>query len=381
MSGSPQERARFGYIDNLRSTMIVWVVAFHTAITYSHIGAWYYSDPAPVDQASSVIFLTLEVHSQAFFMGLLFLLAGYFVPGAFDRKGFGRFMTDRFVRLGVPSLIYIFAVQPLMLHYLLHYGSGGSLADYYRGFLASRDWLTGAGPMWFAIALLIFSLIYGLFRTFVPGKKRPSASAAPGLAALMAAGLLIAVFAFLIRIVEPMGANVLYFQPAFFAQYIALFAAGIVAYRNDWLARLPTQFGYRLLAGAAILGPAAWFALLVLGGGLEKGIAPFIGGWHWQSAGYALWESLFCMAFSVGLIVLYRERFNGSGRLSKLLSANSFGIYFLHPPVVVAVSQAFIWLALPPLVKWLVVVPLAFLAALAIVHLVVRRMPLLRRIV
>src|ERR1019366_8204131 len=105
MPGQAQSNARLGYIDNLRSTMIVWVVVFHTAITYSHIGSWYYSDPKPADEVSSFVFLTLEVHSQAFFMGLLFLLAGYFVSGAFDRKGIRRFMADRFVRLGVPSLV------------------------------------------------------------------------------------------------------------------------------------------------------------------------------------------------------------------------------------------------------------------------------------
>ena len=95
MLSQPQSNSRLGYIDNLRSTMIVWVVAFHTAITYSHIGSWYYCDPKPVGKVSSIIFLTFEVHSQAFFMGILFLLAGYFVPGSFDRKGFRRFMpTD-----------------------------------------------------------------------------------------------------------------------------------------------------------------------------------------------------------------------------------------------------------------------------------------------
>src|ERR1035438_3593585 len=96
MSNQPQSSVRLGYIDNLRSTMIIWVVVFHTAITYSHIGSWYYSDPTPTGKVSSITFLTFEVHSQAFFMGILFLLAGYFVPASFDRKGFRRFMADRF---------------------------------------------------------------------------------------------------------------------------------------------------------------------------------------------------------------------------------------------------------------------------------------------
>ncbi|HXR03991.1 MAG TPA: acyltransferase family protein [Verrucomicrobiae bacterium] len=258
MSGQPQSNTRLGYIDNLRSTMIVWVVAFHTAITYSHIGSWYYNDPTPVDKISSIVFLTFEAHSQAFFMGILFLLAGYFVPGAFDRKGFRRFMTDRFIRLGVPSLLYIFGIQPFLMHYLLHAGKGG-IVDYYHTFLASGDWLTGGGPMWFAIALLIFSLVYGLFRIIVPAMGNFSALPAPGLAGLMCTGLVIAMCAFLIRTAEPMGKSFLYFQPAFFAQYIVMFVLGIVAYRNDWLARLPRRFGYGMLIGVAILSPIKLF--------------------------------------------------------------------------------------------------------------------------
>jgi peptidoglycan/LPS O-acetylase OafA/YrhL len=380
MSSQPQSNVRFGYLDNLRSTMIVWVVAFHTAITYSHIGSWYYSDPKPAGKISSIIFLTFEVHSQAFFMGILFLLAGYFVPGSFDRKGLRRFMTDRFVRLGLPSLLYIFGVQPFLLHYLLQAGKDGMM-NYYRAFLASGDWLTGAGPMWFAIALLIFCLVYGLFRIVVPVKPGRCVLPVPGLAGLMSTGLVIAVFAFLIRTREPMGKGFLYFQPAFFTQYIVLFALGIVAYRNNWFVSLPKRLGYGLLIGAAILSPIAWFALLVFGGGLQHGIANYVGGWRWQSAGYALWESLFCMAICVGFLVLYREHFDSRGRLSKLMSDNSFRIYFIHPPVVIAVSQMFGGLPLPPLAKWLVVAPVAFLATLAVVHLVLRRTPLLRRII
>ena len=84
-AGSPPATSRtnrLDYIDNLRSTMVFLVVAFHTTITYSHIGSWYYNAPGNVDIASAVTFFAFEAHCQAFFMGLVFLLAGYFVPGS-----------------------------------------------------------------------------------------------------------------------------------------------------------------------------------------------------------------------------------------------------------------------------------------------------------
>jgi len=42
--------------------------------------------------------------NAAFFMDLLFLISGYFVPGAFDRKRVGIFLKDRLLRLGIPLL-------------------------------------------------------------------------------------------------------------------------------------------------------------------------------------------------------------------------------------------------------------------------------------
>jgi fucose 4-O-acetylase-like acetyltransferase len=43
---------------------------------------------------------------QGYFMGLLFMIAGYFVAGSYDRKGFGLFVGERFKRLIIPTLIY-----------------------------------------------------------------------------------------------------------------------------------------------------------------------------------------------------------------------------------------------------------------------------------
>jgi len=36
-------------------------------------------------------------------MGFFFLLAGYFTPRSLERKGYGHFLCDRFLRLGLPA--------------------------------------------------------------------------------------------------------------------------------------------------------------------------------------------------------------------------------------------------------------------------------------
>jgi len=51
--------------------------------------------------------------NQAYFMGLLFLLSGYFTRGPYERKGPGKFLTDRLLRLGAPTLVYVLIISPL----------------------------------------------------------------------------------------------------------------------------------------------------------------------------------------------------------------------------------------------------------------------------
>src|SRR5436190_9744916 len=93
-------KSRLDFVDNLRWVMIVFVVSMHAAVTYSHLGSWYFMEDPKPRPVVNAIFATYQIFLQAFFMGLLFLIAGYFVPQAFERKGFGSFIRDRAVRLG-----------------------------------------------------------------------------------------------------------------------------------------------------------------------------------------------------------------------------------------------------------------------------------------
>jgi hypothetical protein len=92
------------YIDRLRSVMIALVILHHTAITYGASGLWFYHEREPSGAPSSLLLTTFGATNQAYYMGFLFLLAGYFTPVSLERKGYGRFLGDRFLRLGLPLL-------------------------------------------------------------------------------------------------------------------------------------------------------------------------------------------------------------------------------------------------------------------------------------
>ncbi len=91
-----------------------------------------------------------------------------------------------------------------------------------------------------------------------------------------------------------------------------------------------------------------------------------------------MWESFVAVAMGIGLIAVFRQKFNHQRPVLKTLTDNSFAVYMFHPVVIVPVTLLFSPIALYPIAKWLVLcvicVPLCFAAT----HFVFRRIPLLK---
>lgn len=368
---------RHSYIDNLRSTLIFLVVAMHAAVTYSHFGSWYYNAPTEPGMIGKLIFGLFQSHLQAFFMGLLFLLAGYFTPTSYDRKGFWRFLGDRFLRLMVPALIYVFLIHDTMGHYLLHWHHEGFLASY-RYYLVHGDFADGTGPMWFVVALFIFSAIYALVRLVLP--KCGCTPKVPSARAVLLTGALIGLLSFMVRLKFALGTSWHNMQFGYFSQYVVLFAIGTLASRGDWLKLFPAACGGRLLNWALILGPVVWLALIFGGGAFSGAMQAYNGGLTWQSLAISLWEQIFAVCVCAGLIVFFRERIYTGGRLSAVLQQTSFGVYMFHAPVLVSVSLLFAPTGIGGLLGFVVMAPLAWIISVALVHFVLRRIPLLKSV-
>jgi len=370
---------RLPFVDNLRSMTILLVVTMHAAVTYSNFGSWYYMEPAPTDTPTRIFFGMYQSFLQAWFMGFLFLLAGYFVPGSLQKKGARRFIADRMFRLGVPALIYMLVIQPFLVYVLLadyHKIPAGDTAGRWLGYVVSGRFLGGSGPMWFAVALLIFTVVYVAVGHWWRMPDRPL----PGNAQVVGLILKIAVCTFLMRTIQPLGTSVLNMQLGYFSQYVLLFAVGIAAWRGDWLARIPYGFAMRWFVAALVGGTAMWLAVILGGGALSGNLQPFNGGWHWQSAGMALWESFFCVGTCLGLTVWFRERVNGTGRAARFLSDNAFAVYMFHPLVLIAITLALHGWEAPAVVRFAGASVLAIIGTFGLSALVLRRIGVMRRV-
>ena len=74
---------------------------------------------------------------------------------------------------------------------------------------------------------------------------------------------------------------------------------------------------------------------------------------------------VFCFGMCIGLTVLFREKFNTQGRIGKALAQSQYAAYILHIFIVLLFQFLFADVALPPLVKFVLVtlaaVPTTFL--------------------
>lgn len=354
-------------LDALRAALTLLVLFHHSAITYGAIGGWFYRE-VPTDGRFEIKLLVFFCTvNQAFFMGLFFLIAGYFTPGSVARKGAVGFIKDRLLRLGVPLLVFGFVIGPATIA-LAATARGRSfevtlLSLWERGVFEN-------GPLWFAQALLIFSVLPLLWRRW-PALPFPSNRI------LLAAALGVGATAFALRLVWPVGVNVFGLQLGYFASYVVLFVAGNAGASGQWLVKVPDP--QRILWRRI-----GWLALLVLPAVVLA--APFVpllqgnssGGWTLQAVVYAFWEPL--VAWGIILSLLHRFARRHCGPIWAVLARRAFAIFIIHPPVLVAIALAWREVSAPHLVKFAVTGTATCLVCYGLAGLLLR-VPAIRRIV
>ncbi|MBI5520095.1 MAG: acyltransferase family protein [Desulfovibrio sp.] len=389
---SAPAKPRLAYIDNVRIFLSMLVVAHHAGQPYGHDGWWLYQSPLK----SQWIGLFFSVN-EAFFMGLFFLIAGYFQPGSVDRKGPLKFVLDRLWRFGVPIAVMVLGITPIFMYYhdiIWKSMQMSSYLDYYLGAYLGltappAGWTGPKGPnqelihLWFIQNLFIYGGVYALYRAIVGDRDRkpkalPQEPIAPATAhwALITLVLWLTVSTYLIRIWKSVDdwKVLLGFWEIEFAhlpQYVTMFVLGIIAARRNWFERFPAKVGW------------VWLGIGVVCVGLcfARGVGFNFPFWNGGADPLALlratWESLLCIGFAAGLLTLTRERFPSQGPLAKILSDSSFAVYIFHVPVVTLLQY---WLSdsgLGPFQLFVVISILGIGISFPLAHFVLRRLPIL----
>ncbi|MCH5583652.1 acyltransferase family protein [Shimazuella sp. AN120528] len=337
---------RIYYLDHIRVFLTILVLFHHAALPYTPLeGVWYVSDMGHEQAISSYILTFFIAINQAFFMGFFFFLAGYFTPFSLDRKKPRLFIKDRLIRLGIPILVYLFILSPIVQ--FMASTEKLNFWTFYKAKILSLQSIE-TGPIWFVEVLLIFTLIY-VFLRFI-WIKHPSneEQAFPSSKKLLFTAILLGIFTFTIRLVYPIGFWVWGIQIAYLPSYLLLFYIGIIAGRKNWLETIPKKTTKQWIWCFAIVAPLFPLSLLFFQGNTN-------GGFNLQAFSYAMWESLIAFGICLGLLALFRKYANETGALWSNLSRTAFTVYIIHPIILVGYALLLKSTSLQPLFKFFTV--------------------------
>jgi glucan biosynthesis protein C len=356
--GAVAVRTRTAWVDNLRVALIAGVIVAHAATAYIVDVSWYYEERTTSTLTPLVLSFPIFV-AAVFGLGPLFLVAGAFSARSLQHKGPAAFARGRLVRLGVPLVVFVLALDPIT-DYLGDLGSPAHQNLW--AYLTDRTGTRDLGPMWFVAALLLFCLAYAAWRWRHPRVVVSGETVETWRLALFAGS--VAVVSWLTWMaVTYRSVTFFNFNWAHWPQAGGLFVLGVMAGERGWLETFTTtrarRCGWIALTGVLILCGLAGMSLA------GDDFASLVGGPHWQSAAFAFVTGVVAVTLGMWITAWFERRWDHAGPVARHAGRGSYAAYVVHPTVLVALSLAVMALAVAPEAKFVIVaaigVPLTFM--------------------
>ncbi len=379
------------FFNNVRYLIILLVVVLHSAGAYNTTTPWWPVRDGSGSPGMDIIYLLL----LSFVMPIMFFIAGYFAPKSLDRRGTGGFILSKLRRLGVPFLLGVLFIAPIIIYiavYTKSVGSGDappSYFAYWQTFIADfLSFYTGLmvlgkfnqAHFWFLPQLFLLYAGYAAVAYLRSGasdktgsKVKPATPVAPStivllIFALVTWGLYSAVNAIISDVNWLLILNLLQSRPASYTLYISYFSLGVYAFRSGWY-----------LNGSIPRFLPAWTAACVL-----SSVAYLIvGRQYWAAsdasvgltASFTFLRTISCLTYLVVITSAACRWWIRPSPLDRSLSDSSYMIYVVHLLIVLLFQLVLAGTILPLAAKFLVVTGLSIAASFAISHYLVRPRP------
>jgi hypothetical protein len=366
---------RTPYLDHLRSVMTAFVLLMHTGMTYGGSGSWFYTEIFAIQSRSSVLLTICIVISNAYLMSFFFLLAGYFAPASYQRKGWARFLQDRFTRLGIPLLLFVLILGPLTVGLVAH-SQGLPFLPTVTRLLRNRTFING--PMWFAEALLLFSLGYCCWYGLRGWPSAtPNTKPVPASYVWLLSTLTVGIGALVLRQFIPIDRRVIGLWLGNFVPYIFFFCLGAKANRAGWLSRFEWRQARLSITFTALALPALPAALTLFYA--QGGTTSTVRGLSWMNVFYSLWEPCVAAGLIAAFLLVFRRFVNNSSLIWAWLDRRAYAVYFIHPPILVALCLSLRHWHAHALTKFILVGTLGCITTWLVADFIIR-LPGLRKI-
>ncbi|OBT44072.1 hypothetical protein VE00_04514 [Pseudogymnoascus sp. WSF 3629] len=325
---------RLYYLDNFRTYLTALVICHHVAVPYGGLGFWFYSSKL-YPSGSSPTLSAFNALNQSYFMGSFFFLSGYFSNRTLKRKGAKSFLKTKFLKLGVPLVVYTLLGVPAQIAILKLYNKDvfgwEVLTDYWKTLDGVK------GPMWFSGLLLVFDSVAALCPSIPEFLAQPS---------ILPSFILDLGAAWLVRLVNPTGAKIAFLnlKPIYLPQYVASYVLG--ASLDSPPTPPVTKTTHNVLLASTVVSSTA-----LVGLHLNK-LRPYsanaiLGGSSLPALTYAVWNETTGYLLGTTILRLFKTSrwLNRSwGNIGKY----SYAAFLVHPIICVA-AQIWTeeWHALP----------------------------------
>ena len=366
---------RIYFLDNLRAFVIVLVVLLHGSMSYmAYAPSWWYV----LDTQNSLFFTILVLLIDIPIMLIMFFIAGYFAMPSLVKRGSAKFIKDKFIRVGAPWLVGALFLAPPTA-YMIYYTRAVPMS--FLQFWASDFWTVAyqQSVYWFLGVLFFFFIILGLAYN-VSGRLQAAKRqvSMPTWKLFISFWAITSLGMFLMNKFFPIDtwytqAYILVFQPLRLPLYIGYFGLGIYGYLSGWF----SAEGYkpRLLP---------WAVLWLISGLLYLVNRMFVMPANPEPTlvvqmAHAILFNAFCLSSLLAGAALFQQKVNKSTPFWSSLSANAYGIYYIHPLILYPLAYFFVSVSLPLFVKAPLVILLGISLSWAVSAIVLTKAPVVRR--
>jgi surface polysaccharide O-acyltransferase-like enzyme len=344
-------RGRIHFLDNLRTIIIFFVILIHAGGVYECAGTWAFfwlvDDPATFCPAGFV-----NIVVDIFAMPTMFFISGYLVPLSLSSKSKWEFLKTRFRRLMIPWIVAALTLIPLYKVIFLY--SRGLPQEHWTTYFhftggsiyISMNWL------WFLPVLFLFNVVYVLLSEAnirLPYISMYGAIAGTFLVSLTYSFIIGGLVEFRSWTTTPL----IDFENERLLMYFMVFLLGSLWYRRNAFAEKPQGKTLYIVANSV-----AWIPITVH---IFARLAPFL-----DPMGFSitpLYRLIWWLSFDVSLLTLmyvliqsFWRYVDNPKRLWGELSRNSYGVYVIHVIVLGGIALFLLNLALPPALKYIVLV-------------------------
>lgn len=357
----------------------ILVVLHHVSVGYGTMGGWCYVTPEKLTGMVQIVFSALFGIEATFSMGLFFFISAYLTIPSLEKKGAGKFLKARLIRLLIPLLFVMFILAPSVLYFIELHNQTTTL-PWFDYVLQLNIASPNTSHAWFILVLIAFELLYVFYWKYIRPLFSISEHLPDGIpthgnifTVIFLCGLLTVIS----RQYYPIGTNYLCLQFANFVPYVFMYSLGILVFRKHWLDSLSKKVAKTWFTVS--LFSAVYFCSIIYF--VIKNpplINNYISGFNKESVSVAFAETFLCFGFSGFLLYIFRTNFDRSCYILLKMRENRYGVYIFHSVVVVGVTIALESLSLSIYVRYFLACILCIVLSYIFVGLI-RKMPFVKR--